>query len=53
MKYEKVTVRDKELKMEDGEASHTLGGAGEGGIKQREVERSFVSGIVECVRVKR
>ena len=23
-------VRDKELKLEDGEASHTLGGAGEG-----------------------
>ena len=24
-------VRDKELKLEDGKASHTLGGAGDGG----------------------
>jgi hypothetical protein len=46
-------VRDKELKLEDGEASHTLGGAGELGTKQREVERMFVSGVVECLRVKR
>ncbi len=32
-------VRDKELKLQDGEASHTLGGAGEGVPKEREVNR--------------
>ena len=36
--YEDIgVVRDKELKLEEGEASHTLGGAGEGGTKEREV----------------
>ena len=46
-------MRDKELKLEVGEASLKIGGAGEAGTKQREVERRFVSAIVECVRVKR
>ncbi len=32
-------VRDKEVKLEDGEASQTLGGAGEGVLKEREVNR--------------
>jgi hypothetical protein len=29
-------VRDKKLKLDDGEASHTLGGAGEGGTQGEE-----------------
>ena len=32
-------MRYKELKLEDGESSHTLGGAGKGVPKEREVER--------------
>ena len=32
-------LRDKELKLEDAEASHTLGGAGEGVPKETEVKR--------------
>ena len=32
-------VRDKELKLEDGESSHTLGGPGKGAPKERGVER--------------
>jgi hypothetical protein len=32
-------VRDEELKLEDGEVVHTLGGAGEGGTKEMEVNR--------------
>ena len=34
-----LPVRDKERKLEDGEASHTLGGVGKGLPKEREVER--------------
>ena len=30
VKRASAVVRDKELKLEDGETSHTLGGAGEG-----------------------
>jgi hypothetical protein len=33
-------VRNKELKLEDDEASHTLGGVGKGIPKEREVDRS-------------
>ncbi len=33
-------MRDQELKLEDVQASHTPGGAGEGGIREMEVERS-------------
>ena len=32
-------MRDKELKVEDGEASHKLGGAGKGVPQESEVER--------------
>ena len=48
-------MRDKELKVEDDEASHTLGGAGEGGssflrIGKRRGGERFVSGRGECAR---
>ena len=45
-----------ELKLEDGEASRTLGGAGEGGYLRRGKWRGgerFVSARGECVHVKR
>ncbi len=40
-------VREKELKVEDGEASHTLGGAGEGFPQQRLVTVGVA--VVVCV----
>ncbi len=42
-------MRDKELKLEDDEASHTLGGAGKGVPKEREVNRIVMLVFFFCL----